>query len=96
MIATFMKASTPLEAYSQEGGQLSERDLSSIELTVSGLVSFLATWKRTHTTLMMSSDAFAVSPSFRKAHKKTSQAKSTDGHKINGGDREWVNNAIGQ
>ena len=70
MIATFMKASTPLEAYLQEGGQLSERDLSSIELTVSGLVTFLAAWKRKHTPLMMSSDAFAGSPSFRKAHKK--------------------------
>ena len=72
MIATFMKACAPLEAYLQEGGELIERDLSSIELTVTGLVTFLGTWKRKYTTLKLSSDALipVVGPSFRKSPRK--------------------------
>ena len=48
MVATFMKACAPLEAYSQ-GGELTEQDLTSIELSVAGLVTFLGTWKRKYT-----------------------------------------------
>lgn len=72
MIATFMKACAPLEAYLQEGGELTERDLTSVDLTVTGLVTFLGTWKRKHTTLKLSSDTLlpAVSPSFRKSSRK--------------------------
>ena len=77
MVATFMKASAPLETYLQEGRELTQQDLSSIELTVSGLVTFLGTWKRKYTTLKVSSDALipAVSPSFRKSSGKPRTSK---------------------
>jgi hypothetical protein len=81
LIAAFMKASAPLEAYLQQGGELTARDLSSIELTLSGLLNFLGTWKRKCTTLKGSSDALlpAVSPSFRKSARKarTSRRRKT-------------------
>ena len=72
MIATFMKACAPLEAYLQEGGELTERDLTSIDLTVTGLVTFLGTWKRKHTTLKLSLDSLipVVGPSFRNSSRK--------------------------
>ncbi len=70
MIATFMKASAPLEAYLQEGGELTDSDLSSIELTITGLVTFLETWKRKHTTLKLSSGIPPVGPSYRKPSRK--------------------------
>ena len=66
-----MKGCAPLEAYLQEGGELTDADLRSIELTVMGLVTFLEAWKRKHTTLKISSALLpAVAPSFRKSHRK--------------------------
>lgn len=65
MIATFMKASAPLEAYLQEGGELTDTDLNSVELTITGLVTFLESWKRKHTVLKVSSGIPLVGRSFR-------------------------------
>ncbi len=70
MIATFMKGSAPLEAYLQEGGELTDTDLNSIELTITGLVTFLDTWKRKHTTLKLSSGIPLIGASFRKTTRK--------------------------
>jgi hypothetical protein len=70
MIATFMKASAPLEAYLQAGGELTDTDLNSIELTITGLVTFLDTWKRKHTTLKLSSNIPLVRPSSRGSRRK--------------------------
>ncbi len=66
MIATFMKGSSPLEAYLHQGGELTDSDLNSVELTVAGLVTFLDTWKRKHTMLKLSSGIPLVVPSFQK------------------------------
>ena|SRR5215510_1026758 len=49
MIADFMKASSPLEAYLQEGGSLSPLQLECIANTISGLQTFLDGWKRKNT-----------------------------------------------
>jgi hypothetical protein len=72
MVSTFMKASAPLETYLQQGGELTEADLRSVELTIMGLMTFLETWKRKYTTLKVSSGVLlpAVAPSFRKSSKK--------------------------
>ena len=71
MVATFMKGCAPLEAYLQEGGELTDADLRSIELTVMGLVTFLETWKREYTTLKISSALLpAITSSFRKSYRK--------------------------
>jgi hypothetical protein len=72
MVSTFMKASVPLETYLQQGGELTEADLRSVQLTIMGLVTFFETWKRKYTTLKISSDALlpAVAPSLRKYSRK--------------------------
>jgi hypothetical protein len=72
MVAAFMKACAPLEAYLQEGRELTDADLRSIELTIMGLVTFFETWKRKNTTLKVSSDVLfpVVSPSIRKSNRK--------------------------
>ena len=72
MVSTFMKASAPLEAYLQQGGELTESDLRSIESTIMGLVTFLETWKRKYTTLKVSSGVLlpAYSPFFGKSSRK--------------------------
>ena len=77
MVATFMKTCAPLETYLQEGGELTEGDLRSIEITVTGLVTFLETWKRKNTALKVSSDTLfpVVSASFRKSSKRLRGAK---------------------
>jgi hypothetical protein len=41
LVATFMVASAPLEAYFQQGGELTEADLRSVELTSWDLCRFL-------------------------------------------------------
>ena len=46
MVADFMKASTPLETYLQQGGPLSPLQLDLVASTVSGLQTFLDIWKR--------------------------------------------------
>jgi hypothetical protein len=46
MVADFMKASTPLETYLQQGGPLSSLQLDLVASTVSGLQTFLDIWKR--------------------------------------------------
>jgi hypothetical protein len=46
MVADFMKASTPLETYLQQGGPLSPLQLDLVASTVSGLQTFLDSWKR--------------------------------------------------
>jgi hypothetical protein len=72
MVAAFMKASVPLETYLQQGGELTEADLRSVELTLMGLTTFFETWKRKYTTLKVPSDILfpAVTPSFRKSPRK--------------------------
>lgn len=70
MIATFMKGATPLEAYLQQGGELTDSDLKTIEVTISALVTFLDIWKRKHTTLKLSSGLPLVGPSVRKSSRK--------------------------
>lgn len=70
MIATFMKGAVPLETYLQAGGELTDSDLNSIELTITGLVTFLETWKRKHTTLRLSSGMPLVGPSILKSSPK--------------------------
>jgi hypothetical protein len=46
MVAAFMKASTPLETYLQQGGPLSPLQLDLVASTVLGLQTFLDLWKR--------------------------------------------------
>lgn len=75
MIATFMKGAAPLETYLQAGGELTDPDFNSIELTITGLVTFLETWKRKHTTLKLSSGIPLVGPSFLKSSRKPRGAK---------------------
>jgi hypothetical protein len=48
LIAEFMSVSTQLERYLQEGKPLSILQLESLSLTVSGLQTFLDSWKRKH------------------------------------------------
>jgi hypothetical protein len=50
MVTDFIKASTPLEAYLQQGGPLSSLQLDSVAATVSGLQTFLDIWKRKNIT----------------------------------------------
>ncbi|WHZ25334.1 MAG: hypothetical protein OJF51_000129 [Nitrospira sp.] len=70
MIATFMKGCSPLEAYLQQGRELTDQDLSSVEVTITGLVTFLDTWKRKHTSLKLSSGFPLVTASVRKSTRK--------------------------
>jgi hypothetical protein len=72
MVAAFMKACAPLESYLQQGGELTEGDLRSVELTIMGLVTFFETWKRKHTTLKVSSGVLSplVAPAFGKSSRK--------------------------
>ena len=46
LIAEFMSVSTQLERYLQEGKSLTTLQLESLSLTVSGLHTFLDSWKR--------------------------------------------------
>lgn len=46
LLANFMSASSPIEKYLQEGGPLTVLELESLSLTISGLQTFLDTWKR--------------------------------------------------
>ena len=46
MVADFMKASTPLETYLQQGGPLSPLQLDLVASTLSGLQTFFEIWKR--------------------------------------------------
>lgn len=46
MIAEFMKACAPVEAYLQQGQPLTPLQLDSIATAVSGLQTFLDVWKR--------------------------------------------------
>jgi hypothetical protein len=46
LIATFMSASAPIEAYLQQGKPLTNQQLELISLTVFGLQNFLNAWKR--------------------------------------------------
>jgi len=48
LIAEFMSVSTQLERYLQEGKSLTTLQLESLSLTVSGLHTFLDSWKRKH------------------------------------------------
>ena len=48
LIAEFMSVSTQLERYLQEGKSLTTVQLESLSLTVSGLHTFLDSWKRKH------------------------------------------------
>jgi hypothetical protein len=48
MVADFMKASTPLETYLQQGGPLSPLQLDLVASTLSGLQTFFDIWKRKH------------------------------------------------
>ena len=48
LLATFMSASAPMETYLQQGGALTPLQLESLSLTIEGLQSFLAIWKRKH------------------------------------------------
>jgi len=83
MVATFMKACAPLETYLQQGGELTDGDLRSIELTVTGLITFLETWKRKYTKLKISSDALlpAVIPSVRKSPRRAARRRPRIGRK---------------
>ena len=44
LLATFMSASAPMEAYLQQGGALTPLQLQSLTLTIEGLQSFLNRW----------------------------------------------------
>ncbi len=44
LIADFMAASTPIEKYLQQGGQLTDLELQSISLTIDSLQTFLNIW----------------------------------------------------
>ena len=44
LLATFMSASAPMEAYLQQGGPLTPLQLQSLTLTIDGLQSFLNRW----------------------------------------------------
>jgi len=44
LIANFMTASTPIEKYLQQGGQLTDLELQSISLTIDGLQTYLNIW----------------------------------------------------
>lgn len=46
ILAKFMSASAPVEKYLQEGGTFTTQELESLSLTISGLQTFLDTWKR--------------------------------------------------
>ena len=46
LIARFMSASSPVEAYLQKHGPLTHIEVESLTLTVSGLQTFLEIWKR--------------------------------------------------
>ena len=46
MVADFMKASTPLETYLQQGGPLSPLQFDPVASTVSALQTFLGIWQR--------------------------------------------------
>ena len=46
MVADFMKASTPLETYLQQGGPLSPLQVDLVASTLSGLQTFFEIWKR--------------------------------------------------
>jgi hypothetical protein len=46
MIAEFMKACAPVEAYLQQGQPLTPLQLDSIATAISGLQTFLDVWKR--------------------------------------------------
>jgi len=48
LLATFMSASAPIEAYLQEGGPLTPLQLQSLTLTIDGLQSFLNRWVNKH------------------------------------------------
>jgi hypothetical protein len=48
LIAKFMSASAPMETYLQQGNPLTDHELELIALTVSGLQTFLDSWKRKH------------------------------------------------
>ncbi len=48
LIADFMTASTPLEAYLQQGQPLTALQLQSITNTIDGLQTFLDVWHRKH------------------------------------------------
>jgi hypothetical protein len=48
LIAQFMSVSSQLETYLQEGKPLTTLQLESLSLTVSGLHTFLDSWKRKH------------------------------------------------
>jgi hypothetical protein len=46
MVADFMKASTALETYLQQGGPLSPLQVDLVASTLSGLQTFFEIWKR--------------------------------------------------
>ena len=46
LIANLMSASTPIEAYLQQGKPLTPLDLDSLSLTISGLQTLLDVWRR--------------------------------------------------
>ena len=48
LIAQFMSVSTTLERYLEEGKPLTTLQLESLSVTVSGLHTFLDSWKRKH------------------------------------------------
>jgi hypothetical protein len=48
LIANLLSSSAPVEVYLQQGGPLTDLQLHSLSLTIEGLQSFLAIWKRKH------------------------------------------------